>query len=217
MIVNLSKTMKGVVCSMSIKEVKLNYIIDVATGMMLNTSISEVTIKDIAKQAGIGEATMYRYFSKKENILLGVAMKLMNTVLIDYSSYDSKSSGYEKVKSFYNNYLRIFNHHPEFFKFISELDGYMIENKLDSIEIYENGVDKFKKIFDGLYKEGVEDGSIREIENLDLFYFSSTHALIELCKKKAVVNDVLLQDKVSNRSGEISCLINIILNYLKRF
>ena len=65
------------------------------------------------------------------------------------------------------------------------------------------------------YNDGLIDGSVRKVEDLELFYFSSTHALIELCKKKAIVEDILVQDKAIDKSGEIKCLIGIILNNLK--
>ena len=51
---------------MSLKEAKFNFVVEVATNLFMQKSINDVTIKDIAEKAGVGEATIYRYFSKKE-------------------------------------------------------------------------------------------------------------------------------------------------------
>ncbi len=47
---------------MSLKDLKIKFVVDVATNLFLQDSINTVTIKDIAVAADIGEATIYRYF-----------------------------------------------------------------------------------------------------------------------------------------------------------
>ena len=69
---------------MSLKEAKIKFVVDVATNLFQQHSINTVTIKDIAEEAGIGEATIYRYFSNKENIIMACINKLMETVARDY-------------------------------------------------------------------------------------------------------------------------------------
>ena len=51
---------------MGLKELKNNFIIDVAASLFLERSISSVTIKDIAERAEVGEMTVYRHFQKKK-------------------------------------------------------------------------------------------------------------------------------------------------------
>ena len=201
---------------MGIKEIKLNFIVDVAAKLILEKSISEVTIKDIAVKAGVGEATVYRYFTKKENLLVKVAMKLLETVYEDLQLSHKDENGFSRIEAFYNSYLKIFESHQEYFRFLSEFDIFIHDSKIDlDLDSYEDGVSRFKDIFYKAYNDGLIDGSVRKVEDLELFYFSSTHALIELCKKKAIVEDILVQDKAIDKSGEIKCLIGIILNNLK--
>ena len=50
---------------MSLKDVKMNFLVDIATDLFICRSIQDVTIKDIAVSAQVGEATIYRYFGKK--------------------------------------------------------------------------------------------------------------------------------------------------------
>ena len=64
---------------MTLQELKENFIIDVAKDLFFKKSIFNVTIKDIAKEAGVGEMTIYRYFSKKQNIVLSKSLSLQRT------------------------------------------------------------------------------------------------------------------------------------------
>ena len=55
---------------MGIRDVKLEFILNTATELFMTRSIGDVTIKDIADAAGVGEATVYRYFKTKNNIVV---------------------------------------------------------------------------------------------------------------------------------------------------
>lgn len=200
---------------MTIQDAKENFIIDVAKDLFLSRSISLVTIKDIAKEAGVGEMTIYRYFGKKRTIVILVAMKLQKEVA-SYYDLSKGNTGLEKLEIFYNSYLNIFNDSSYLYQFINEFDSYMIEsNEGQSLSDYEESLIPFKKAYLDAYELGLNDKSIREIGNIDVFYYASTHALIELCKKLSHGEGLLEQDKRIEKQTEIKTLINIFLSYLK--
>ena len=200
---------------MSLKDAKVNFLVDMATDLFMSRSIQEVTIRDIAVSAQVGEATIYRYFGKKQELVVQAAMKLQGIVSKDYFRLDEKANGYQKLEAFYLSYLKIFDQHRDFYKFLSEFDSYMsVENK-DVLNPYENAIDQYKSAFMKAYDEGLKDGSIKEQENIDLFYFSTTHSILELCKKLAL-KAVLNQDLVIEKLGEVRCLIDIVLSVLKK-
>ena len=200
---------------MTLQEIKENFIIDVAKDLFFNTSIFNVTIKDVAKAAGVGEMTIYRYFSKKQNIVLAVAMKLEKEVF-DYFKLDKAESGYDKISAFYNSYLNLFSTNPKYFEFIRDFDSYMLEFR-DQNELgrYEENIDSFKNIFLDAYDLGLKDGTIKKLDNIEMFYYSSTHSILELCKKLSH-EDLLSQDLKISKKEEIKTLINIFLNYLRK-
>ena len=200
---------------MSLKDAKVNFLVDMATDLFMSRSIQEVTIRDIAISAQVGEATIYRYFGKKQELVVQAAMKLQGIVSSGYFQLDSKMNGYQKLEAFYLSYLNIFDHHRDFYKFLSEFDAYMsVENK-DVLNPYEDAIDQYKSAFMNAYEQGLKDGSVKEQENIDLFYFSTTHSILELCKKLAL-KAVLNQDLAIEKLGEVKCLINIVLGTLKK-
>ena len=86
---------------MSLKDVKMNFLVDIATDLFICRSIQDVTIKDIAVSAQVGEATIYRYFGKKQAIVVYAAMKLQKEVNTLYFKLSEGRTGFEKLKIFY--------------------------------------------------------------------------------------------------------------------
>ena len=200
---------------MSLKDAKVNFLVDMATDLFMSRSIQEVTIRDIAVSAQVGEATIYRYFGKKQELVVQSAMKLQSIVSSGYFKLDDKLNGYQKLEAFYLSYLNIFDQHRNFYKFLSEFDAYMSTENKDVLNPYEDAIDQYKSAFMKAYEQGLKDGSVKEQENIDLFYFSTTHAILELCKKLAL-KAVLNQDLAIEKLGEVRCFISIVLSSLKK-
>lgn len=199
---------------MTLKDVKQNFLVDIATDLFIYRSIQEVTIKDIAVAAQVGEATIYRYFGKKQTLVIKAAMKLQQEVNAESFKLDEGKNGFDKIKIFYLSYLQIFDSHPEFFKFINEFDVFMAGEEGDEMDSYETVVGQYKTAFMDAYDQGIKDGSIKKQNNIEMFYYSTTHALLELCKKLSIQKAVLNQDNTVEKREQINCLINIILSAL---
>lgn len=200
---------------MAIKDAKINYILDCAINVFLERSISEVTVHDIAVSAGVGEATIYRYFSTKQNLVCAIATELQNKIFKTYFDLSRAKNGFEKLSLFYNTYLQIFTSRRELFRFINEFDAFMINNGNTDSEEYSSGLDMFKELCEGAYAEGLKDGSIAAVDDFKTFYYATTHALLELCKKLSAT-DIVKQDIGSDKQKEIATLTEIILYNLKK-
>ena len=196
---------------MSLKETKINFIVDIATDLFMCRSVNEVTIRDIAISAQVGEATIYRYFGNKQNLVMQAAMKLQNIVSEGFFRLEKGKNGYEKLALFYESYYDIYKKHPDFYKFLNEFDAYIAVEQSEDMNPYENAIDQYKNFYMEAYQLGLKDGSIKEQKDIEMFYFSTTHALLELCKKLAYKKAVLNQDTKIEKDSEIKCLIDIIL------
>ena len=199
---------------MSLKDVKVNFLVDMATDLFMARSISEVTIKDIAVAAQVGEATIYRYFGSKQNIVVHAAMKIQGIVSKDFFNLEKGKNGFEKLKVFYESYYEIFIKHPDFYKFLSEFDAYVSVEDSSITNPYESAIDSYKNFYMNAYELGLKDGSIRKQNDIEMFYFSTTHALLELAKKLAFKKAVLNQDTRIEKTEELQYLIDIILSSL---
>ena len=200
---------------MKLKDVKKNFLVTTAIKLFLSNSIEKVTIKDIAEEAGVGEMTIYRYFGKKTNIVAEAVMELQEVIYRDYFKVNQYNTGYEMLESFYQTFLSVFKQRPDFFKFIREFDIYMMNEDSAFLQDYQDELTKFKNIYVSSYEIGIKDGSVKEMKDLDTFYFTSTHALIELCKKLSYAKGLLPQDERIEKSKEIKCLIDVFLTQFK--
>lgn len=201
---------------MSLKDAKQNFLVDIATDLFMCRSIQDVTIKDIAVSAQVGEATIYRYFGKKQTLVVQAAMKLQQAVNAESFKLNEGKNGFEKIKIFYLSYLQIFDSHPDFFKFINDFDAYMAGEQGEEMDSYESVVGQYKTAYMKAYQEGLNDGSIKAQNNIEMFYYSTTHALLELCKKLSIKKAVLSQDNLVEKRTQIQCLVDIILSALNQ-
>ena len=195
---------------MSLKDAKINFLVEIATDLFMCRSVQDVTIHDIAVSAQVGEATIYRYFGNKQNLVIQTAMKIQSTVSAYFFKLKEGKNGFDKLTIFYQSYLNIYNEHPNFYKFLEEFDSF-IDADSTNTNSYEAVIDQYKAAYMEAYKLGLKDGSIKKQKDIDTFYFSTTHAILELCKKLAFKKAVLKQDKGEGKEKEIQCLIDIIM------
>ncbi len=199
---------------MGLKDAKINFLVDMATDLFMTRSIGEVTIKDIAVAAQVGEATIYRYFGSKQNIVVHAAMKIQGIVSKDFFNLEKGKNGFEKLKVFYESYYEIFIKHPNFYKFLNEFDAYVSVEDSSITNPYESAIDTYKGFYMDAYELGLKDGSIRKQKDIEMFYFSTTHALLELAKKLAFKKAVLNPATSIEKTTELQYLIDIFLESL---
>lgn len=195
---------------MTIKDAKLNFIVDVATELFLERSIAAVTVKEIADRAGVGEATVYRYFKQKQNLVCAVAEKLQKQVFLEYFA-PITGSGYAKMEAFFGAYSKIFSGHREFYRFIGEFDAYLLSENISAGKTYSDGVDFFRNLFLSAYREGIADGSVRQLPDPELFYYATAHAMLALCKNRSVEKEIVPQDGTTDKQKEVDEMKQVIL------
>ncbi|MBO4694605.1 MAG: TetR/AcrR family transcriptional regulator [Clostridia bacterium] len=196
---------------MSIKQAKIDYIISIASDLFLSEGIEKVTIKDITQKVGVGEATIYRYFSTKQNLVIYAAKTMADQIHTKYFDLSKATTGISKMEAFYNNFLKIYEEHPEYFRFISEFDSIIQAD--GALEQYEDTLLPYMQDYLDAYNLGLKDGTINKIDNIELFYLTSTHALMGICKKLTMDSVVLKQDSYGKQ--EVEMLIDIIIYKLK--
>ena len=190
-------------------------ITETALNMFIENSISKVRLYDIAAKADVGEATIYRHFGNKQNVVISAAIELSNRISVEYLSRDESLSGLESIRNFYNVFLTIFKNYNYYFSFLNELDTYLLAEEYNGRDNYQNNLNYYKEVFYKDYEKGLEDNSIRKIDDVEAFYFATTHSLTALCKKLST-KKILEQDDYVDKEKEIEVLIEIFLDYLKK-
>ena len=201
---------------MNLKDAKKQCLIDEATRLFLTQSIAGVTIRDIARAGGVGEATVYRTFGGRNELVLACAIQLQRQVGARFLTEGPQGlSGYERLARFYAVFVDILAEHPELYRFLSEFDAFCLREGIRDLDEYADNMDAFREAFIAAYEDGVRDKSVRPLPDRNTFYYATTHATLSLCKKLAVEGGLLRQDRQNNKLAEARAFLDVVLAYLK--
>ena len=200
---------------MAFKDIRRKHIVTEATRLFFERSIYDVKIRDVALKANVGEATFYRYFTNRASLIVACATLLQETVGNEYFKLSQEGPGFEKLSEFYSAFLKAFTEHVEYYRFLSEFDAYCISEEVKGLDQYSENLDVFKSYFIAAYEQGRRDLTVKEVKDVDLFYYSTTHALLSLCKKLASQGNIVRQDELVNKKAEVTLLRDLILSALK--
>ena len=154
-------------------------IIEAAEELFSEKSLYDVQMQDIATKAKVGIATLFRYFPKKENVIVAVAVYVLSKFQDDLQRIaDSKKSAYEKIEELFDYFLEVANGPARKVTLFREsFEGYSSYRKepIEHIETYLEMQGKLSGIILGIIKQGLKDGSIRSDIQTELALMTITN------------------------------------------
>ena len=161
------------------KKQRTEQIILAAEELFSEKGLYDVQMQDIATKANVGIATLFRYFPKKENLIVEVAVFVLSKFQDDLQKIaGSEKSAYEKLEQLFDYFLEIANGPARKATLFREaFEGYSSyrNEPLDNIDDYlQMQEDLSRKIFK-IIKQGLVDGSLRSDINMELALVSLTN------------------------------------------
>jgi AcrR family transcriptional regulator len=202
----------------SLQQIKFDSVLENIKNIMITKGLDGLTILDIAKEINIGEATIYRYFGNKLNLIIQVGISLWSDIFAELSKREKKASGYESIVSFFNYFIEGFKSQKHVFAFLDQFDSLMIKEKAtkDDLSIYDQKLFEIKLIFDDLFLQGIKDLSIKDNIDRDSYYYTTTHMILGICKKLASNGHILQSDELVSDISQIKLALDMCLHYIKR-
>lgn len=152
--------------------------IQTAFRLFCDRGIENVPLSEIAKKAGVGENTLYRYFDNKETLVLEAFVKLWDTIMNNVEqivesvpNYDTLT-GYGQIKVWIEGFRHLYQTDKEFVLFSYEAKLYLLRQniKLDRFQ-QDTLMQSFRTPCLAALDKGKKDGSIPVKESSeDLFY-----------------------------------------------
>lgn len=203
------------------RDSRMDGAVSAAAELFLREGIENVKMTDIAAGAGVGVASLYRYFGTKTEIVIRVGILEWQKVkglfngVFDCDYYNAKS-GIEQIHDLLKIQLVLFRSHKDFLRFLNEFDIYMTREKVEKNQLagYENGIMNIYPAFENAYKKGIEDGSVNPDADFALVYRSVSHSLMSLCEK-FIMGEILPSDRFESAEDEINLIIAMALGFLK--
>lgn len=214
-----------------LKASRIEHIVECTFNLFSENGIETITMNEIAQQAEIGVATLYRYFTTKEDLAIDVAVYAWQmekeTFSKVYSSEEyNKLSGFDQVKVLLGIFPGALETQSRFFRFIYYFDSFV---KKESVSVqrlgkYEQSIEVLKTIVVNAIEKGLSDGSIKyrnsDSEKIssattEEIYFTIMHSLFSICQKLSLAGEMLYMDKAVNAKKQIELLVEIILSSLR--
>lgn len=151
-------------------------------------------MQEIAQEANLGVATIFRYFPKKEHLIVAVASDI---VQVEIKAFENIVRGdgtcYDKLERIFD--ALIFFQQAEnqrSSKLIEAFECYVALSiePLEDIELYQAHYDRLINLFTELAKLGEQDGSVRTNGNTVNILLTMMNVFGNFSKKMAMLNEI---------------------------
>ncbi len=203
-----------------LKEQRVNRIMAAAFDLFSKKGIDTIAMTDIAEKAEIGVASLYRYYTSKEKMVINTVIWAWNqqkSMLIPYlekKDFEEKN-GLEQLDYILSLFVTLFENNTDFLRFIYFFDSYAVRVDLskETLEDYEDVIKSVEAIFLSAINKGIMDKSIDQKykgKESDL-YFALTHALFNTAQKLSLSGNLLKMDSLVNGKIELSLIIDMLI------
>lgn len=205
-----------------LKNVRINRVVQAAKVEFFQHGITQAKIKDIAKRAEVGEASVYRYFADKTAIAKVTAFDYWAEKEEQFTTYyeaniSKDDTGLQKILVLLNFFIELYHNHREFLKFIEDFNSYMLsvdsQNRPANFEIL---VKELERIYIDLIVEGQNDGSInKSINPIESYAFISQVMLSTTQKLASKIGYLVTNPKTEYSLKCLNNLIDMFIQYIK--
>lgn len=197
--------------------------IDVAFICFSEKGMEAASISDIAKEAAFGEATVYRYFSNKETLVLECGKKFWHMAADFFDAETNteafrKASGIQQVELMMRAACRFYENERAAFRLIHDLDVFLLSHQVqkEQLKEYEEAVDALRPYLCEAIEKGKEDGSIaNKADTLELYY-TITNGIFGLMQKQAA-GSLLSTDLNVNEKRKIELFVELLIAGVRDF
>ena len=206
------------------KNARIDRILAAAFKLFSSAGIEPVAMTDIAKKAEIGVASLYRYFSTKDEIAIRTAIWAWEEQISEiYPSINNdeytNGNGLFRLSIIFSLFKKLYISQPEFLRFIYFFDSYAVNSgiKQERMIEYENVIGKVQMIVADAIKLGLKDNSINKkyIDKTENLYFTLMHSFFSTAQKLTLSENLLAMNEKSKGSDQLDLLSELLLNGVK--
>jgi AcrR family transcriptional regulator len=201
----------------TLKQAKYDMVLESIKTLMLDKGVN-LSISEIAGVIEVGEATIYRYFGTKQNLIVQVGICLWTNILDELSKRSKKETGFESIEDFLSYFLEGYRSSRNVFVFLEQFDSLMaqVESSKDLLVGYDRVLYEIKTLFDNYFIQGVNDLSIKDTVDKDTYYYTTTHMILGICKRMAANTSILSSDDLIDDITQIEMALKMCLDYIRK-
>lgn len=206
------------------KNARIERIFLSAFSLFSHSGFDAIAMTDIAKNAEIGVASLYRYFETKDEIAIRTAIwawdnqKKMILPILDDSGYYNKT-GLDQIAEIFELFCKLYQSEPDFFRYIYFFDAYIVCQKIsyDRLIPYQQMIESVQKIISQAIQKGIKDGSISKkyMKMENELYYSLMHTFFSASQKLSLSGKMLKMDEDNDEIEQLKLLGQILIGGLK--
>lgn len=140
-------------------------ILEAAERVFIRRGIEKTTMQNIAEEANIGIATLFRYFPRKEKLVVAVATQKIDEIRIIFEEVSGLPiSCLDKLDRLFDYFITpIAEERDQHIKFLEDFDSCAAhaEKPLEDIDQFNKVYRKVSAAYASIIEEGKHDGSLR--------------------------------------------------------
>ena len=173
------------------KEVTRQRILEASFRLFAEQAVEKVKMTDIADAAGVGVATVYRYYSTKPKLAVAVSTWAWDTYLKEAIRRISTQNltAAERFAYFLDAFLDLYRNHRALLRFNQFFNVY-IENEKnvpsDTVRPFLSVIEALTERFDALHRSAQQDGTLRTDVSAKEMMLPSLHLMLAAATRYAV-------------------------------
>lgn len=184
--------------------------------------IKNSKLRVIAKRAKVGEASIYRYFKDKDDLINIVALSYWQNHANSFDDYyygrvSEEDNGLKKIEISLNIFHHLYENHKDFLKFVEDYSNfYANEVQFHKGNSFNEIINSLKRRFVTDFNEGIKDGSINPMFNGEEKYCFVSTVMVSTTQKLSSQARILHKDDPNYATKCISELIAMFIKYIKK-
>lgn len=198
------------------KQQRLYTILESAERIFSQKGIEKSTMQDVASEANIGIATLFRYFPRKEKLIVAVATRMLEPML-DYFKYvaDLPLTCLEKIEMLFDFFIQDQNHLSIIFMVNFESYASHLNEPVEDVLDFNTLNRKIWHEYSRIIQNGVEDGSIRAGLPVKETLITLMNSFALFSRKLTMKKNILLLESDLDSDKQLELLKQIFLEHLK--
>lgn len=201
------------------KQQRRQNIIQIAKDLFLEQGVQTVQMQDIATASGIGIATLFRYFPKKEYLMIAATNAITDEMATDIGQIIEQSiTAYEKIEQILEYYMGIMKD-PQLrlAKYFDSFDLYekTAEESPEQYAEYLSARSNLARVLLKISEQGKQDGSLRPGIDLDVFVMTMVQNFSIFTYKSSLTKHDTNLSTLLSADKQLVMMKDVFLRYIQ--
>lgn len=201
------------------KERRTKAIVDAAEKLLTESTWDSVQMQDIANKAEVGVATLFRYFPKKQMLIIAVANQILSEELDFYCIINRQdATGIQKVESIFQRVNRLGN--PGALKKSKFID--IFESNIGELENFESEAEEYfnirndiSSIVSRIVVDGQADKTLPSGEGITDEIMTMVNNYSLFARKLALMKNIMSLEKHPGTDVQLKIMHDMYMERLK--